>query len=416
LITSIKNWPIKGTGEDENKRLKEHLEDALVIVADVAEPQQREAVVKECMSRMERCSNDLLRLAWLKCLFRFDVEKGEEKLIELLGQPKYREARLRAVEIFAYLFDRRLVGGVASAIPNHGGRACLLGKLVRAAAAFIRYDEDISHEGVYLPNSRDAAEGARNALLDRLFETSGCEAHRVMLELAGEPDFEAHADRLRWLARRKGAEDAEFKAYTIDQVQSFERNLEAPPLDRDGLFNIMLDRLDDIARDLCHGDFSDQQLLRKCRKEIDMQRYLAGRLDRNSKSAYRVVREPKVKDRKRPDIQLAAVEGDQRVVVEVKIPDELSISYLKQALRDQLCGRYLLPGTCTAGCLLLMYAGDRKTGKWQVDRSNRKKDVDFNGLIDHLNEFAKSLENISHGRIRLKVKGIDLTVTKVEFD
>ena len=68
-------------------------------------------------------------------------------------------------------------------------------------------------------------------------------------------------------------------AYSTEAVRMLEIRSEAPPSDRDGLFAVMMDRLEDLADELAHGDFSDRSTLRSIKKESEMQRTLAERLN-----------------------------------------------------------------------------------------------------------------------------------------
>ena len=116
---------------------------------------------------------------------------------------------------------------------------------------------------------------------------------------------------------------------------------EAPPQDRDGLFVLMMDRLEDIAHDLAYGDFTDRRTVRRIDEESEMQRTLARRLNERANGAYLVTREEEVADKKRTDIRLLALRGGQKTVVEVKIAHKWSLAALDQALQDQLVGKYL---------------------------------------------------------------------------
>ena len=197
-------------------------------------------------------------------------------------------------------------------------------------------------------------------LMSALQETPGPDAYRALLELAADPLFADMSDRLRLSARQRAARDAEFSAFTPADLVALEKRFEAPPHDRDGLFTVMTDRLDDLAHDLAHDDFTDRRTLRTIEDEAEMQRTLAGRIRDRSKGAYTVTREDEVADRKRTDIRLAAVRGEQKAAIEVKIVDKWSMADLERALRNQLVGQYLRHETCQAGCLLLTFHGTRQ--------------------------------------------------------
>ena len=137
-----------------------------------------------------------------------------------------------------------------------------------------------------------------------------------------------------------------------------------------------------------------------------MQRTLSLRLEAKSNRAFVITREDEVADRKRPDIRLAAVRGEQKAVIEVKLADDRwSTSDLEGALRDQLVGQYLRHENCKAGCLLLTYDGTKKY--WLLPDTHER--LDFNALLAYLREKAGALELDHRHTIRLAVFGLDLT-------
>ena len=167
----------------------------------------------------------------------------------------------------------------------------------------------------------------------------------------------------------------------------------------------MKDRLDDLSHDIAHDDFTDRRTLRSISKECEMQRTLARRLRDRASGAYVVTREDEVADRNRTDIRLAAVAGDQKAVIEVKLADSWSLAELERALREQLVGRYLRHQTCRAGCLLLTYMGKQQHGK-HPDSSGSLR---FPEAVAYLAAVAKAIEQEQAHGVRLMVHGLDLT-------
>ena len=182
---------------------------------------------------------------------------------------------------------------------------------------------------------------------------------------------------------------------------------EVPPNDGSGLFAVMMDRLEDLAHDLAHGDFSDRRLLRDITHEREMQRTLGWRLRDRAKGAYRVIREEEVADAKEPDIRLATVGSrDRKVALEVKIADNgWSLADLKRALQKQLVGQYLRHENCTGGCLLLTYHGRKRY--WV--HPNSKTRLAFPDVVGLLDELARALEHGHENHIRVGVFGLDLS-------
>ena len=403
LLTALRLWPHDFTNETA-PRWAQHLEQVLHILGDTSSEMDRAAIVEEGASRYEDDPAGALSLTWLKGLFRFDTERGTQVLVAGLGDSNDPITRERTIASFAALFGGH--DGVVFEISDPDRRARALGQLVRCAYACIRPENDADHEGTYSPDTRDKAENARSFLLSMLLDTPGPEARRIVLALAAEDDFADFSDRLRLLARQRTAADAEFKAFSPEDVLAFERRYEAPPHDKDGLFAIMLNRLDDLDYDLANDDFTTRKTLQNITQEAEMQRNLAWHLEAKANGAYRVTREEEVADRKETDIRLLAVKGTQKAVVEVKIADKWSGPDLEQALRDQLVGQYLRDANCKAGCLLLTYHGRKQ--HWE--HPDTKEHLGFPEMVAFLKDRARTLKEEHSHDIRLAVFGLNLTV------
>lgn len=403
LLKSLAAWPSDFT-DITGPSWALHLDRVLRILGEVIGEDQRQVVANECARRYETDPSGPLALTWLRGLFRFDPERGTEAISQGLAEVDAENRQEFAVNAFAALFGDR--EGILFEIEAPDRRAHALGRLVRDAYAYIRREDDQFHEDTYSPDTRDDAQSARQALLSALLETPGPEACRIIQELASEPNFQHFPDRLRLLARERAGTDAEFPAYDAAAVADLESRYETPPHDRDGLFAIMMDRLDDLAHDVAHDDFTDRRTLQRISEEPEMQRTLARRLKDKANGAYIVTREDEVADRKETDIRLSAVRGDQKAAIEVKIADQRwSRSDLERALRNQLVGQYLRHETCKAGCLLLTYNGEKKYWVHPIT----KKHLDFTGLVAYLNNAARELEIESNHGFRLTVFGLDLT-------
>lgn len=109
---------------------------------------------------------------------------------------------------------------------------------------------------------------------------------------------------------------------------------------------------------------------------------------------------------KRTDIRLAAVRGNQKAAIEVKIADtRWSLTDLERALRNQLVGQYLRHESSKAGCLLLTYDGTKTY--WEHPETGAR--LRFREAVDYLAAVAKEIErDMAHG-VRLTVCGLDLT-------
>ena len=403
LITELESWPDL-LPKDTAPNWAHHL-DHIFRILHIAEGEtDRQAIARECARRYEANPTGPLALNWLRGLFQFDLAQGTEALLQQLTSEDDPAVREWAIGAFAALFGRDSAVNFEATAPAQ--RARLLGRLVRYAYALIRPEDDESHEWVYTPNDRDDAEMARNLLLSRLRDTPGAETCRVLLELAEAQHIVKMSEHLRSLARQRAATDAEFPPFGTEDVIGLESRYEAPPQDRDGLFDLMMDRLDDLQHDLAHDDSSDRRTVQAIDEEAEMQRTLAWRIKEKANGAYLVAREEEVADGKFTDIRLSTTNGPQKAVIEVKIADQRwTLTDLKRALKKQLVDKYLRHANCKAGCLLLT-CHDKE--KYWLHPETRKR-VRFPGIIEFLNTKAQALEAETHYDVRIAVFGLDLT-------
>ena len=405
LLDALKAWPSVDDDETRGARWR-HLDQTLQILAKTEEQLVRETIAKECATRYREAPTAPSAVIWLKGLFRFEPAQGAKQLIEDFDRDnsfKDSATQKRAVEAFGVIFGEE---AIEFQVPDPVQHASLLGNLVRLAFAFVRPTDDQIHDGAFSANARDNAERARGMLFGLLCNTPGPEARHALLDLAEKREFTSQRDYLRLVARKRAATDAEFSAFDSKAVVALTACHEAPPNDGNGLFKIMMDRLEDLVHDLAAGDFSDRRTVRGIDEETEVQRTLSWRLNEKARGVYRVMREEEVADAKKTDIRLVTVAGaDERVVAEVKIADKWSLTELAKALREQLVGQYLRHKKCTCGCFLLTYHG-RKNYWVHTDDGTR---LAFSEVIDVLREKARSLEREHWDRIRIEVFGLDLT-------
>ena len=401
LLAALRSLPCAFTVETAS-RWERHLDEILKILADANTRSNREEVARKCATRYSCDPSGSLALVWLKGLFSFDPGQGAQALVNTLSDRNDPDTCRRAINTFAALFDGP--DSVRLEVPDPAQLACLLGQLVRCAYTFIRPEDDQVHEGIFSRDTRDNAQRARSLLLSHLLGTPGPEAHRTVLALADDDEFVHMRDRLRLLARQRTAADAEFEPFSPEAVADLESRYEIPPNDMNSLFSVMIDRLEDLAHDLAHDDFSDRRIVRSITEEREMQLTLAGRFRERANGAYAVTREDEVADGKHPDIRLSAVGVDQRVVIEVKIADNWSLTELERALRNQLVGRYLRHSNCKGGCLLLTYHGK---GYWRHPDTNAQ--LTFSMIVKFLKNTTQTIEQNDSFGIRIAVFGLDLT-------
>ena len=397
LVQEMRSWPSLFTDDTELRQAK-RLDQLIGVLSKTEDAAERETITKICGCRYKVDPFCPSALAWLKGLFRFDAAQGVRALVDSFKRPDDTGRQEQMVETFAHLFN--CDDGVPLAIDSADDRAAALEELVRLAFTIVRPEEDLTHDSVYTPNDRDKAQDARRSLLESLLAIPGRRAYQAILTLAGEKKFEDHADWLRHKAEERAALDAEFEAWKPEGIVVLENQLEAPPRDRDSLFTVMMDRLDDLAHDLAHHDFSDRNTLASIDSEAEMQRTLALRLRDRAKRAYDVTREEEVADAKRTDIRLSTVAGGHKAAIEVKMADKWSLSQLKAALHDQLVGQYMRHISCRAGCLLLVHSDPKR---YWVSGGR----LNFSEIVENLKEEAKAIA--SEKDLLVSAFGLDLT-------
>ena len=397
LVQELKSWPLPLADAAAPWRAK-RLDQLIGVMSKTEDATERETITDICACRYKVDPFCPSASAWLKGLFRFDAAQGVKALVDSFKRPDDAGRQEQMIETFAHLFNRD--NGVPLAIDGADDRAAALEELVRLAFTIVRPEEDLTHDDVYIPNDRDKAQEARHSLLESLLSTPGRRAYQAILTLAGERNFTRRADWLRQEARERAALDAEFGAWKPEDIVELENKLEAPPIDRDSLFTVMMDRLNDLAYDLAHHDFSDRRTLACISEEADMQLTLAWRLEERANGNYGVTREEQVVDAKRTDIRLFTTTGGHKAVIEVKMADKWSLSQLRAALHNQLVGQYMRHTSCRAGCLLLVHNGRKQY--WM--NGGRLK---FSEIVEALEEEAKAIA--SEKDLLVSAFGLDLT-------
>lgn len=408
-LAALTDWPSEFPDETLAQHRAHQLDQVLGILNEVCAERDLVAISEVCHARFAANPMGPLALVWLRGLFQSDPALGAGVLAEVLAAIDASVRTKYAVKWFAALFGGR--DGLRLDVEIPITRVEILAKLVRCVYSYIRPEDDQLHEGSYTPDTRDKAEQARSYLLTALLNTPGAEARIAILELATEPDFQHMPDRMQLWARRRAAADAEFTAFDASDILAIEAHFVAPPHDRDGLFAVMSDRLDDLSHDIVHDDFTNRRTLKTIKDEIEMQRTLAQRLRDSAKGAYTVSREDEVADQKRTDIRLASVRSNQKAVIEIKIADKRwSLGELESALRNQLVGQYLRHEGSKAGCLLLTYDGEKSY--WEHPETHVR--MNFREIVDYLRAAAEAIEREQNYGVRLKVHGLDLTDPKIQ--
>ena len=294
---------------------------------------------------------------WVKMLTQLDLERGCERVLATTVDLSTQEARDAAISTFAAIFGDRYRGGQPSFDGMENGRRLdLLRQLAIQAYQTVRPQDDLHHEGVYSPNTRDHAEEARRFLLETLSSTKSPRTLSVLYELSAMPEFAHLTDRLKQMASELAANMSEPEAMNAATFQKFDQERNYRAYDDPSLFAVMKHRLADFEHHLLNDEQTTVATLRKVEDETELRRFLSYWLMQNCRGAYNVTQEAVAIAEKRTDIRLHATSLDRYASIEAKLDDtsrRWSGKQLREALIDQLVGRYLNHERCRVGCLLI---------------------------------------------------------------
>jgi hypothetical protein len=394
--------------DEEKSRLYEHVDRGLAWLLKTPTVTDEDEIATLAKQRVKLGLTKPLGMLWLIALLTTKPASGVKGLTQGLKRLSPKSRYRFSEAFFSKLGERHDIHfGPNLSDPNLS--ASDIHHLVRLAYQEITIASDINRSGggVYSPNQRDNAQRGRDAVLSALLNKSGPDAWAIKLAMRADPLFAHFKDRLDHLARERVASEAEGEPLTEADVSQLDRYGEAPPADRDGMFELMIDRLADIEHDLV-ADFNERALLSTIAEEHVMQHALALRLHNRANNSYKVDREAEVANAKKTDIRLRSMRSNQQAVIELKLANNgWTVSDFLTALEQQLVGQYLQHKDCKAGCLLITIA---KTRTW--DHPDTKERIGFDALIELLNEQAVCLSEQLGYSARIKVVGIDLRPSK----
>lgn len=275
--------------------------------------------------------------------------------------------------------------------------------LVRLLPLFyqhIRREDDIRRTGAFTPTSRDDAEGFRNALLEMLYQSTSKEAFSALHQLLDNPYMISIRDWLLQLLDKRAEMDAEGPVWKAGDIAVFMRDYEIEPRSSDALYQMALDRLDDVCLSIESTDFSKRKDLREGDTEETFQVWLAAELKASSRKKYEVIREEEVDRKKKPDIRLH-IPGLQPVTIEIKWAHSWSYSELETALVDQLIGQYMKANSSRHGVFVI---GNIAKHTWRPEPGIQ---LDFAGLLTRLKTKAGTELTQRNNIDGIEVVGID---------
>lgn len=278
-------------------------------------------------------------------------------------------------------------------------------QLIRLAYRTIRVADDNDHRdgAVYVPNTRDDAEGARSVLFRVLVETPGEATYQALLKLRSVKDvtLTIPASRLTSLAGQRAAADSEFNPWAAEDVAAFERDYLFAPRNPFDLQRLVQRHLTGMQHDLMNADFAQGITLARQPNERDVQIWIAGYLDMRGKRSYSVERESHVADEKEPDMRFRAKSSDASVPMEIKIAERWTLAELEEALTVQLVRRYLRDQHNRWGTLLLVH---QKPHRW---RQNGHLSIDK--VVAHLRMVASRIASARPSAPQPSVELLDVS-------
>ncbi len=365
-------------------------------------------VERTAVARLESTPHDdpVRVLLSLAVLFLVNADEAIRRLSAWIDIAPKGHRKARAESALARLFGRNhaAVSGVLPALSTP-----ILSALARFTYIHISPLDDVQHEGAYSPDTRDDAEGARNAIITALLDRPGEEAYLIVKDLADAGIAGISRTRFRELARGKAERDSKFPPWQSGQVVDMEIRHTAPIRAPDDLMRVTLSILEDIKHDFTHADASSREVVCNATNENEVQNWLAEQLRLRANGRFHVHREPEVADKKEPDITISAIGALIELAIEVKHGGKgWTVSQLEVALRLQLVENYLRTGTRRRGILVITGHGNKT---WREPTSNFS--LSFEAVIQRLQALSETLTSNATGTIRAVVVGIDASPTKV---
>ncbi len=402
---SIRRWYVPSlcdllqVSEAMDKKL---LRDILsILLSNDSEERSQQVVKNRALTHLDRSLPPEEEALWLCALFNVDGLAGVGSLLKALANRKTASEKGSLMEV--------LVVSLASShwkAPDDDTKSYdtleVFEKLIPLIFTYIDPMDDIDRSGggVYSPVARDDAQRCRDNMIGKLTEIPGKGTYDLLLQLSKKWREEWFVD----LARKRAAADAEFQAWSDQDVVNFSQHGVKTPRSERELFDIACNRLDDLKQHLEQSDYSTAGLWRRVELETEMRNALVDELSRESKGMYTVSPEEENAAGKRTDFRFHSTCVDNPIPVELKLAEKKgwTLNTLKERMKNQLVGQYLRQST--HGIFLLVLTVDSRS--WRD--SETKKKLDFENLVKELNLHAGALMK-RHSHVEaLTVVGIDL--------
>lgn len=332
-----------------------------------------------------------------------DLTDGEASLRKVIEATPKKDRPLLVQRTIARISGERRHESISIPMSADIGT---LKRLVDLSFRYILRAKDVEHKGVFSPGLRDHAQNGRNLLVRALMDAPGREAYQALIDLSKKPHMRTDSVWLVESARQKARDDADKQArWVAGDIPAYEEARVREPRNNEQLLEVALRRLEEIGDDLRNGDFSLKDLLdSKASKEVHCQRWLAEQLRLRAKGLYSVAREPAVVNEKKPDIVLRGRFGAFSLPIEVKVANGLVGRKLREALFEQLIGRYMLDQSSTHG-VLVIFGKDRSRAAWELGGRRTKS----------LTQLASMLDGMAGSHAGLERKGMAARVVALDL-
>jgi hypothetical protein len=344
-------------------------------------------------------SNNPRFLIWLNVWFNLDAKNALEFL-----RFKLKEKGINAKELMERLCVV-LKGGRVDRLPTTENpdfnRPRILKELIPLVYEYVRPEDDVHHEGIYTPSNRDDAEQFRGMLFQKLAINEDKETDGVLKVLVSNRSLKSTRDYILHVIESRAKRFADGKPWDPSDINSFRNEYEiSPKTDRD-LFRLIVKRLIELKNEVELSDNSPRIELSNAKKEYELRKWLARKLDEKRKNKYNAVQEPEVDPRNKVDIRIFNPNTDP-VSIEIKWANKWTLRELVVGLQDQLVGKYLRAHNSKYGIYLVGVRGNKKA--WH---NLKGKQLDFGKVLEVLSKKAEKIQKDNSGVEGLKVIGID---------
>jgi hypothetical protein len=352
-----------------------------------------------------KTSNSLESLAyWFSAWIGTAPEQAIKALTERLTETNDTEAAKNfAMNVIVNLIGERT--NISSA-RNAFKTPAHLKQLYVLMHQYIKVSEDIERAGggAFSPVLRDHAQEARSTLFSMLKEISGKESYLALSELSKMHPVEERRLWMQRCAKERAEEDADSEAWTDEKFNEFKKDLESTPTNHRELFELAVQRLEDLKHDLENGDNSIASILLN-NKETGIRLFICGWCRDRAAGRYSIAQEEELSDSKRTDLRFLGTGFDGPVPIELKLSDGWGAPKFRERLENQLCGDYLRDEHSNRGIFLIVHRGDQQS--WQIPNGNQK--ANFNELLEDLQAHWEAISSNYPKIEQIVVIGIDLT-------